>query len=453
MTKKIHYSVFFWLFALNFLTAQIYHVKGYIIDQATGERLQGVLVVGSGQAVYSDSIGQFNLIASDSLMEIQIRMVGYKPLKFKTSMLNPILVQLEPESYLLNTTVISSSRFEKPLTESVVSISVIKPELPNRFSSNSTAQILDRVAGVQIIDGQANIRGGSGWSYGAGSRVLLLLDDLPALLPDAGFPNWDDLPLENLGQIEILKGASSALYGSAAMNGIIHFRTNFPGSDPFTSISLIPKVYFKPKSTKQWWGTDSTSQTPYEGIVNFVHRKKYQWADLSISGSFTTKTGFNKDYDSDNGRFHALLRRKIHDRLNITLGLNFNKGKSSSFFYWKDNGYFEGASGSSSSSTKLRFTIDPSINYETKRAYQHKLKTRFYHVFNGNDNNQDNKSENIYLEYHVGKLYESLGLHCLAGVLYTQSWTKAKLYSDTRFNHQNTALFGQFEKRFFDRGL
>ena len=65
-----------------------------------------------------------------------------------------------------------------------------------------------------MVSSQPNIRGGSGWSYGAGSRVLLLVDDIPALQADAGLAQWDDIPVENIAQIEVVKGAASALYGS-----------------------------------------------------------------------------------------------------------------------------------------------------------------------------------------------------------------------------------------------
>ena len=76
---------------------------------------------------------------------------------------------------------------------------------------NDVKDALNKTSGVTVVDGQPNIRGGSGWSYGAGSRVLLLLDDLPILQTDAGFPAWSTLPTENIGQIEIIKGAASAI--------------------------------------------------------------------------------------------------------------------------------------------------------------------------------------------------------------------------------------------------
>ena len=41
-----------------------------------------------------------------------------------------------------------------------------------------------------MVDGEPQIRSGSGFSYGAGSRVMVMVDDLPVLSGDAGRPTW-----------------------------------------------------------------------------------------------------------------------------------------------------------------------------------------------------------------------------------------------------------------------
>ena len=112
-------------------------------------------------------------------------------------------------------------------------------------------RIIDQVPGVNVVDGQANIRGGSGFSVGAGSRVLVLVDDLPMLAADAGDAKWSFLPTENLAQIEIIKGASSVTYGSSALSGSINIRTAllfrfnfcnqfFNFSDDVSSLRIYP---------------------------------------------------------------------------------------------------------------------------------------------------------------------------------------------------------------------
>ena len=66
--------------------------------------------------------------------------------------------------------------------------------------------ILEKTSGISILDGQPSIRGGSGFSYGVGSRVLMLVDDLPMISADAGDIKWNYMPVENLNQIEVIKG-------------------------------------------------------------------------------------------------------------------------------------------------------------------------------------------------------------------------------------------------------
>ncbi len=47
------------------------------------------------------------------------------------------------------------------------------------------------------------------------------------------------MPVENVNQVEIIKGASSVLYGSSALNGVINLRTRFPGNEPRTEVTLF----------------------------------------------------------------------------------------------------------------------------------------------------------------------------------------------------------------------
>ena len=105
---------------------------------------------------------------------------------------------------------------------------VIKPQMIENKNTTEIQTAMEQIPGVNITDGQANIRGGSGWSYGAGSRVLVMVDDMPLISGDAGQVQWKLIATENINQVEVIKGASSVLYGSSALNGVINIRTAFP---------------------------------------------------------------------------------------------------------------------------------------------------------------------------------------------------------------------------------
>ena len=117
---------------------------------------------------------------------------------------------------------------EQKIEEITVSMEVIKPGLIENKNTTDIQTAMDQIPGVNITDGQANIRGGSGWSYGAGTRVLVMVDDMPLISGDAGQVQWKLIATENIHQVEVIKGAASALYGSSALNGIINIRTAFP---------------------------------------------------------------------------------------------------------------------------------------------------------------------------------------------------------------------------------
>ena len=62
----------------------------------------------------------------------------------------------------------------------------------------------------------------------------MLVDDLPMMAWDGGDIRWNYMPVENINQVEVIKGASSVLHGSSALNGVINLRTRFPDNEPST---------------------------------------------------------------------------------------------------------------------------------------------------------------------------------------------------------------------------
>ena len=97
---------------------------------------------------------------------------------------------MSEDAKLIETVVVSAGKFEQRIEETTVSIEVIKPNLISNKNTTNIQTAIDQVPGVNITDGQANIRGGSGWSYGAGTRVQVLVDDMPLISGDAGQAQW-----------------------------------------------------------------------------------------------------------------------------------------------------------------------------------------------------------------------------------------------------------------------
>ena len=103
----------------------------------------------------------------------------------------------------------------------------------------------------------------------------------------------------------------------------------------------------------------------------------------------------------------------------------------------KASGLYTGDTSSYTSSNKVRFSLDPSINYITNRNFKHKAYARWYYIENNNDANQSNQSNNYYGEYQIHKNIEKWRLAIAAGVFGSYSKVDAPLYGDTLLSSTN----------------
>ena len=182
---------------------------GRVIDSLTGNPLIGVsIIAGEGRGSITDPFGDYIIRIPQDKATLTFHYLGYHPAsRFVNTMGKDTIVldiKLQRSLTALDEIVISAARYEQKLSDVMVSVDIIKPERIENTSTTSLETILRQIPGVEILDGQPSIRGGSGYSYGAGSRVLVLMDDLPILTGDVGDVKWDYLPVENIEQVEII---------------------------------------------------------------------------------------------------------------------------------------------------------------------------------------------------------------------------------------------------------
>ena len=153
------------------------NIKGVVIDRDTKEPLIGVnVIISNTNGTTTDINGNFNLTSTGDDDRIIFKYIGYKTHTTSLTDKTDFLIKMVPESQQIETVVISAGKFEQKIEEITVSMEVIKPSLIENKNTTDIQSAMDQIPGVNITDGQANIRGGSGWSYGAGSRVLVLVE-------------------------------------------------------------------------------------------------------------------------------------------------------------------------------------------------------------------------------------------------------------------------------------
>lgn len=430
------------------ITAQT-TVGGKVLGPA-GEPLIGAYIATESVGVIAGQEGRYEIIISQG-DTVTYSYLGYQDLVLPASVvIAKADVVLDLLDNILGATTITASRYQQRLSDATVSVEVLRPQLIQATNSISIDDALTKVSGVQVIGGQANIRGGSGFSYGAGSRVMLLIDDLPALQVDAGFTNWGDIPVENIGQVEVVKGAASSLYGSAALNGIINIRTAEPTSKPYTQVSAGYSNYRPMGDSLPTWYGDSAR---YNYILSAVHRQKIGRLDVSTSLFHTTDKNYNQATFKDRDRAHVKLAYHFTDRLKVGVNTLINRGDNGDFFLFRNalQQPLEPFQGTISTQQNQRIFIDPYVKYRDRRGNQHRLFLRRHLVDNDNNSNQGNTSATSYAEYQVATTYDPWRLEVTTGLMGNSTSTEAELFGDTTFTTQVAAAYVQGDYKATDR--
>lgn len=434
----------------HFLFAQDGILKGIISDANTKEALGGVSIyIDSLGASTTNPDGSYRVIIPSGTHTVEFKFVGYtavvRSALIKQGETVVLDILMEAAATELGVMVISAGKFEQKLEEVTVSMEVMKSALLQNKNTTSVDNIMDQCPGVNILDGQANIRGGSGFSYGAGTRVMVLVDDLPILSADAGDVKWNFMPVENIEQVEVIKGASSALFGSSAMNGVINFRTAYPKDSAQTLLTVSKGVYDNPKRPElKWW-----KENPVYQMSSFQHSEQIKNLDLVLGGNSFIDEGYRQLETEQRTRFNFSTRYRFQKLKGLSAGVNGNimDTRGGYFILWHnaDSAYFPSGGSVSEYHTK-RTTLDPFLIYYSPKGNKHSLRTRYYKAVNTNNTNQESVSDVWYGEYQY-QLHLKKDLNITSGVTSTYS----EVHSDSLYgNHysSNVGFFSQADKKF-----
>jgi outer membrane receptor protein involved in Fe transport len=133
----------------------------------------------------------------------------------------PVAAPGEPTR--LDSLVITAGRIEQAITDIAPRVEVVTARELDRTPGTYLTDLIKKNASVDLIEypgGLAGIglRGFRPEFSGTNQRVLVLVDGRPS-----GTTSLGNLPSAGVGRVEVLKGSSSALYGSSAMGGVVNF--------------------------------------------------------------------------------------------------------------------------------------------------------------------------------------------------------------------------------------
>ncbi|WP_407322418.1 TonB-dependent receptor [Tenacibaculum maritimum] len=289
-------------------------INGLIFDEYL-EPFYGAKITNSNKRyTSSNNEGKFSIIIGKELPQtITISSFGYKT---ETVIINSFTQKINvvlKENILLDQVIISASRIPERIIESPVTIERFGLSDIRKNTSNSFYDGLTNLKGIQVRDGSYGYKSVNtrGFSTFNNSRFVQLVDGMDTAAPALNFSagNIGGISELDVQSVEILPGASSALYGANAYNGILLMNTKNPFDYPGISVLL------KGGATSQsvagndpFYDTSIRMAYNFGGYfaakVNFSYFKAEEWhanqkdnIDLNtgniIEGSRDTRTDYN----------------------------------------------------------------------------------------------------------------------------------------------------------------
>lgn len=424
-------------------------ISGKIIDNK-GEPIFGVNVSTDRlEGTVTDFDGNYKLEVASGSLVLSISSIGFVVQKESLTIKDKAVLKknftLIEEQIEIEQTIVYGSKRGKRLEEEVQSVEVIKSEVLKSNNVTDGLQAVELISGVTVLDGQMSIRGGSGYAYGVGSRVIAVQDEVPVLTPERDEINWDFIATENIDQIELIKGGGAVQYGSSALNGVLSSRSKWAKKKHETEITLYNTFIGQPKNKEAiWWKDENTyMDMPHKLGMTFVHRRKMKHnVDISFSGMLHSFQSHLKDEYNERLRFNLNVRYRPEKIEGLVLGL-YTMGmyrNDSFFFIWQGNGDKQYLPSAIYGKRYNYNMIHPFIKYSDKKGNSINYNGSFYYDFKS-VKNSNNKSIKVYNDIQYKKKFK-FNLDAIVGLTAENYFVKAPALRDLYFEDDK---YGWFE--------
>ena len=368
-----------------------------VVSGEDGESLPGVHVtlLDFDMGTVTNQDGRFLLRnVAPGNYTIRFSIIGFQAYEEEIEIEEGSTVSLEitliPTIFESGELVVTASRRSQLIGKVSVSMSTVSPEEIRSRNITSLDQVLETVPGVQVLGNSVNIRGSSGFTYGVGSRVALLVDGVPLMGPDQGGFDFDGLPLTQTRQIEVLKSPGSALYGGGALGGVVNIITKDFPEQPETTLRYFTGRYEPVRFDEwkqEWPGSDEFR--PVYGIIFGRSEQLTNRFGYWISGTLRNDAGHLSENRLRGAELYTKFGWNFSNGMNLSLFSSARRNHNQEFLYWNglddvlNPGTIELGDESASGSNELisdRLTILPVFKHRVSDAVEYTLKGRLFGV-------------------------------------------------------------------------
>ena len=288
-------------------------ITGTVLDDVSQQPIPSanVVIVGTSVGTATDFDGNFTLSTDKNPpFTIQVSSVGFSAKDIEVTSKNQVINVILNEGTSLDEVVISASRTPERIFESSVTVERFGLKEIKNTASADFYDGLENLKGVDVNTNSLTFKSVNtrGFATFANTRFMQLVDGMDNSTPALNFPigNLVGMTETDVLSVELLPGASSALYGANAFNGILFMRSKNPfdhqgisasikrgitsqeaaGDNPYTDLSLRMAHKFTDKFAVK---------------VNFGYLKGTDWqATSEVDKIDPTRTRSNTNYDGIN---------------------------------------------------------------------------------------------------------------------------------------------------------
>jgi iron complex outermembrane receptor protein len=208
--------------------------------RAAGSPVEGAEVVIAEAKQSTNSSGLVTLTAPAGAVQIVIAKAGYltvtETVTAAAGATRTVLVELHLEHAAEETvTVVATTRTDKRLEDQPMRVEVLgREEIEEKMlmTPGDIVMMLNEMGGMRVQATSPSLGAASVRIQGMRGRYTRVLSDGLPLFGDVGGLGLLQIPPMDLGQVEVVKGVASALYGAGAMGGVINLLSRRPGPEP-----------------------------------------------------------------------------------------------------------------------------------------------------------------------------------------------------------------------------
>ena len=398
---------------------------GKVLDES-GSPLPGAAVkIGlSGKAVVTDLDGRFSFEDTASeVVDISVSYVGYKTASsiIKSAKSNHLnIVRLVPDETTLSEVVVTATRTPKPLKDvPVVTRLISESEIAKADATNIQDLLTEELPGLEF--GYAMSQETSLNMSGFGGNAVLFLVDGERLAGETmNNVDYNRLNLDDVGRVEIVKGASSALYGANAVGGVVNLISK-ENSEPW---HLDVNSRYRSLGNEQRYGANLNIN---QGRWNFYTSGQYSLSEtVKLTSAFDTASKIHNIFGGNSFNLKQKVGYKFDNGLTLTArGGYFNRESNRANY---DDRYIDYNGG-----LRGMWIIDNSQNLELSYSFDQYDKERYVGGVRTHDHDYRNRQNIVHGLYTrlYGKNALTLGADAMHDYLTTYQFVNNEAHAQT----------------------